>query len=89
VKWSVVEVAEKPPKVLIVTSTVPAGLAGDVAVIEVSELTVKLVAATSPKKTPVAPVNPVPVTMTDVPPARVPEFGLTPVTVGAEAAVNV
>jgi len=78
--------AEKPPKVFTVTSTIPAGLAGEVAVIDVSELTAKLVTGTSLKKTPVAPVKPVPVMMTDVPPARLPEFGLTPVTVGAEAA---
>ena len=64
-------------------------MAGEVAVIDVSEFTVKLVAATSPKNTPVAPVKLLPVTTTDVPPARLPEFGLTPVTEGAEAALNV
>ncbi len=51
--------------------------------IEVSELTVKLVAALAPKSTAVAPVNPVPVMVTDVPPAAGPVFGLTAVTVGA------
>ncbi len=35
----------------------------------------------------VAPVNPLPVTVTTVPPAVLPLFGLTPVTLGAEAAV--
>ena len=39
-----------------VTSTVPVP-AGDVAVIEVAELTVKLVAAVAPKSTAVAPVK--------------------------------
>jgi hypothetical protein len=88
VKWSEFEIAEKPPYVFTVTSTVPPGLAGDVAVIDVSEFTVKL-AGTSPKKTPVAPVKLLPVIITDVPPARLPELGLTPVTEGAEAALKV
>ena len=43
---------------------------------------VKLVAATPPKVTLVAPVNVVPVMVTLVPPAMGPEFGLTEVTVG-------
>jgi hypothetical protein len=58
-------------------------------VIEVSELTVKPDAATSPKNTPVAPVKPLPVIITDVPPAALPELGLTPVTEGADAVLNV
>ena len=45
---------------------------GEVAVIEVAELTVKLLAATPPKDTPVAPVKLVPVMLTLVPPAVVP-----------------
>ena len=42
----------------------------------VSETTVKLVAATVPKRTAVAPVKPEPVTVTTVPPSVVPEVGL-------------
>jgi hypothetical protein len=47
-----------------------------------SELTVKLVAAVTPKSTTVAPVNPAPAMTTLVPPAAGPEDGLMPVTVG-------
>ena len=63
-------------------STVPVP-AGDVAVIEVAELTVKPVAGVAPKLTAVAPVNPVPVTVTEVPPAVGPAVGEIEVTVGA------
>ena len=63
-------------------STVPVP-AGDVAVIEVAELTVKPVAGVAPKVTAVAPVNPVPVMLTEVPPAVGPEVGEIRVTVGA------
>ena len=62
------------------TTPVPAGL---VAVICVAELTVKLVAATVPKSTAVAPVKSVPVIVTVVPPAAGPDAGLMPVTLGA------
>ena len=62
------------------TTPVPAGLS---AVIEVSLTTVRSVAAVVPKSTAVAPVNPVPVIVTKVPPAVVPLVGLRPVTVGA------
>jgi hypothetical protein len=54
-------------------------------VIEVSEFTVKLLAATAPKMTWVAPVNPVPVMTTLVPPATGPNFGEIEVTAGAAA----
>ena len=70
--WSAAEVAEVPPGVVTVTSTVPAP-AGEVAVIEVAELTVKLVALVAPNLTAVAPVKPVPVIVTDVPPAVGPD----------------
>lgn len=63
--------------------TVPEGIGGDVAVMVVSELTVK-VAELPPKDTSVAPVNPEPVMVTVVPPAAGPELGLTEVTDGAE-----
>ncbi len=65
-----------------VTSTVEALSAGDVMVMEVEELTTRPVPATVPNFTTVAPVKPVPVTVTVVPPAVEPEVGLTPVTVG-------
>ena len=67
--------------VVTVTSTVP---------VPAGELTVRLVALTAlievpgvePKSTAVAPVKPVPVTVTEVPPPAGPLVGLTPVTVG-------
>ena len=64
------------------TSTVPLP-AGDVAVIDVAELTVKLVALAAPNFTAVDPVNAVPVIVTDVPPAVGPDVGEMDVTVGA------
>jgi len=51
---------------------------------DVAELTVRLVAGTSPNLTCVAPVKLVPVIPTDVSPVVKPELGLTPVTVGVE-----
>ena len=81
VNLSAAEVAEVPPPVVTVMSTVPAGLAGDTTVIDVSLLTVKVVAASVPKSTAAAPVRPVPVTVTVVPAG--PEDGLTELTVGA------
>jgi hypothetical protein len=68
-----------------VTSTVP-DPAGEVAVIEVALLTVK-VDDVVPKFTAVAPVKLVPVIVTLVPPEVKPEVGLTAVTVGGEAVV--
>ena len=57
-------------------------MAGVVAVIEVAELTVKLVAFVAPKVTAVAPVRFVPVMVTVVPPAVGPAPGETEVMVG-------
>ena len=74
--WSAALVALLPPGVVTVTSTVPTVPAGAVAVIVVELVTVK-VAAAVPKSTAVAPVKPVPVTVTVVPPALVPELGAT------------
>ena len=65
-----------------VTLTVP-DPAGAVAVICVALLTVKLAAGLPPKLTAVAPVKPVPVTVTLLPPAAPPEAGATDVTLGA------
>ncbi|GAA3063348.1 hypothetical protein GCM10020000_53450 [Streptomyces olivoverticillatus] len=74
-----------PLGVVTVTCTVP-DPRGVVAVICVSELTVKEVAGVAPKRTVVAPVNPVPVTVTLVPPAVVPEIGDTELTMGTGVA---
>ena len=76
-----------PPGVVTVMSTVvPAEPAGDIAVIEISLLTVKLVAAVAPNLTAVEPVKPVPVIATEVPPAARPVVGEMLVTVGAGGA---
>jgi hypothetical protein len=63
-------------------STVPVP-AGEVAVMVVGEFTVNPVAAAAPKVTAVAPVNPVPVIVTEVPPATGPAVGEIDVIVGA------
>ena len=54
------------------TLPVPGGV---VAVIAVPLITTRLVAATPPKVTSVAPVKPVPVMVTEVPPLEVPDIG--------------
>ncbi|GFE12091.1 hypothetical protein Sgleb_01380 [Streptomyces glebosus] len=73
-----------PLGVVTVTCTVPLPT-GLVAVIWVSELTTKDAACVAPKRTAVAPVKPVPVTVTAVPPAVEPDVGETDVTVGVAA----
>ena len=75
-------VGDVPPGVVTVTSIVPELAAGEVAVIEVSDLTVNDVAEVDPNLTAVAPVKPVPVIVTEVPPASGPAVGLMLVTVG-------
>jgi hypothetical protein len=82
VYWSALTADEVPLGLVTVTSTVPAVPGGDVTVSEVSELTVKLVTVAPPKATLVAPVKPVPVRVTEVPPAVEPELGEIPLTVG-------
>jgi hypothetical protein len=82
--WSKAPVAEVPLGVVTVTSTVPEP-DGDVAVTCVSETTLKLAAVVVPKDTLVAPVNPDPVIVTEVPPAVGPEDGEIEVTVCALA----
>lgn len=79
-------VAEVPAAVTMVMSTVPVP-AGATAVIEPSELTVKLVAATLPKYTAVAPVKWAPEMLTDVPPKCDPDDGLIPMIVGRGGAM--
>ena len=86
VNWSLPLVALVPDGVVTVTSTTPRACAGEVALMVVAFITLKLAAA-GPKFTNVAPVKLVPVTVTPVPPPVVPELGLTLVTVGIELAV--
>ena len=88
VNWLAAPAALVPPGVVTVTWTVSASsTAGDTAVIDVSSLTVKLVAV-PPKLTAVAPVKAIPVIVTDVPPATGPLLGPTFETVGAATNVN-
>ncbi len=62
----------------------PARSAGEVAVIEVDELTEKAVAGVEPNPTAVASVKLAPVMVTGVPPPGTPATGLTALTVGAD-----
>ena len=71
-----------PPGVVTVISTVAAECAGEVAWIRVPLLD-RMVPAVPPKLTAVAPVNPVPLMVTELPPAVVPLVGETEVIVGA------
>jgi hypothetical protein len=82
VNWSFTDVAEVPPAVVTVRSTVPVP-DGETAVIEVAELTTKLAAAVPPNLTADVPDRFVPVIATCVPPPVGPALGLTAVTVGA------
>ena len=66
--WSEADVTDVLPAVVTVTSTVPAAPAGAVAVTEVALTTLTWVAAVLPKFTATAPVKPVPVMVTVVPP---------------------
>ena len=79
--------APVPVPLAVVTSmaTVPAACGGATAVMLVGELTVKDVALTPPNVTAVAPVKPVPVMVTEVPPESGPLAGATEVTVGGIA----
>jgi hypothetical protein len=78
-----VDVAEVPDGVVTVISTVPVVLVGATTINDVFDTTVKKYVGTVPKVTTVAPLKLVPVTLTTVPPAVEPVFGLTAVTVGA------
>ena len=82
VNWLAAEFALVPPGVVTLTSTIPAALAGEVAVILVALTMIKDVAPVVPNVTFVAPINPVPVTVTTVPPVTGPPAGEMPVTVG-------
>src|SRR6185312_17254698 len=82
VYWSVDDTGEVPPGVVTVTLTVPGASAGEIAVMEVPESTVNLVAAVESNLTSEAPTKFVPVIVTRVPPAVGPAVGLTEVTEG-------
>jgi hypothetical protein len=88
VNWSAGDVGLVPPAVVTVTSTVPATWAGDVAVICESEITVNEGTAAVPNVTADAPVKPVPVMVTEVPPAVNPPAGEIKVTPGIGTKVN-
>src|SRR3974390_2689512 len=68
VYWSAGEVAPGPSRPLTVTSTVPADVLGVTAVMVLSPTTLNEEAATVPKSTAVAPRNPTPEIVRDVPP---------------------
>ena len=72
-----------PPTVVTVISTAPALPAGEMAVIELAEFTVKLVAAVEPNFRAVAPLKFVPAMLTEVLPAVLPLVGEMELTVGA------
>ena len=75
--------AEVPPGVVTVTSTTPASSAGEVAMQVVAREQLADVPAVAPKATVVLPtMNPVPVMVTTVEPARGPDVGVMPVTTG-------
>jgi hypothetical protein len=80
VKRSLAEAVLVPLALVTVISTAPMP-GGEIAVIDVAELTVKPVALAEPNFT-VAPLKLVPVMVTEVPPLGGPEAGETAVTVG-------
>jgi hypothetical protein len=82
VNRSASEMALVPQVLVTVTSTFPAGSAGETAVIEVADLTVKLAAPVAPNLTAVAAVKSVPVMVTVLPPLEGPILGFSAVTVG-------
>ena len=77
-----------PPSVVTLTDTVPTDPDGVVAVIDVLLMTVKVVAWVSPNVTAVAPIKPIPMIDSTVPPVDEPWAGLycvplhTTVTIG-------
>jgi hypothetical protein len=81
--------AEEPEVVVTITSTTPGRAAAPVVtVMLVGELTVMEAAGTPPNDTPTRPLKLVPVMVTDVPPAVLPEVTLSPLTDGALTKVN-
>ena len=77
-------IALVPPGVVTLISTVLAAWAGEVTVRVLSLVTCRPVPGVVPNLTAVAPVNPVPVIVTVVPPAADPLAGEMLVTVGVE-----
>jgi hypothetical protein len=71
-----------PRELVTVTSTVPIVPAGETAMIEVSLCTVNDPADVEPKATAVAPMNPLPVILTLIPPEISPAAGEIEVTTG-------
>lgn len=82
VKWSAADTLLIPPGVVTVTSTVPDGFAGEVHVKEVALETTTDVAGTAPKVTLAPGTNPVPETITTVPPETGPAVWLSDDTEG-------
>src|ERR671934_2852540 len=70
-----------------VTSTVPAGSAGVMAVMRLSDRTVEACAGTAPNSTWVAMESPAPSILTGLPPRVGPEVGLSAFTTGGEQTV--
>jgi hypothetical protein len=89
VNRSAEDVADVPLGVVTVMSTVAAACGGAMASSDLSDTTAKLLAATVPNDTPLAPVKPLPVTVTTVPPDDEPDVGVIAVTAGTAAAVYV
>src|SRR5947209_1244248 len=75
--------------VMTLTPTAPAPPGGVKTLRCASSLITSPMPGLAPKLTPVAPVNPLPLTVTYVPPPRTPEDGLTAVTLGALGSPNV
>jgi hypothetical protein len=86
VKWSLDDTADVPVGVVTTTSTVPAAIGGDTAVIAVDEFTTNDAASTPPNVTAVALVKLVPLIVTEVPPALEPLLVPRLLTAGADAA---
>src|SRR6267378_4219967 len=84
--WSAALAGVVPLGVVTITSTAPVP-GGETAAIDVGELTVKLLAPADPNLTAVAPMRPVPLMVTRVPPAPPPLLGLTLMSAGAGAPV--
>ena len=78
------EIAEMPPAVVTLRSTVPAEAAGEIAVISVEDTTSKEVAKAAPNLTEVAAVRLVPVIVTAVPPEIRPFVGEIELMTGKE-----
>jgi hypothetical protein len=88
VNWSAALVAEVPPAVVTVMSTIPAASDGEVAVHEVVDAQVTAVAAVVPKLAVLAPTTkPVPVIVTAVPPRSGPTLGEIELTTGGSVKV--